>query len=74
MHFRNGFSTLQGVNSYFLNKDPDIVPEESLLIILDRNYSVFMDNTGKDTKHTRHIYRRVIIFRNCDKCNIHNIE
>ena len=42
-----------------LNKYPDIVTEEAPLIILDSNYSVCMDNNGKDTKHTRHISRRV---------------
>ena len=37
----------------FLNKDPDIVPEEAPLIILDSKYSMCMDKNGKDTKHTR---------------------
>ena len=31
-----------------LNKYPYIVPEEAPLIILDSNYSVCMDNNGKD--------------------------
>ena len=39
----------------FLNKDPDIVPEEYILHILDIKSSVYMDNNGKGTKHTRHI-------------------
>ena len=39
----------------FLNKDPDIVPEEAHLILLDRKYSMCMAKNGKDTKHTRHI-------------------
>ena len=42
-----------------LNKFPDIVPYEFPLIILDRKSSVCMANNGKDTKHTRHISRRV---------------
>ena len=42
-----------------LNKDPDIVPEESPLIVLDSKYSMYMDNNGKDNKHTRHIARRM---------------
>ena len=39
----------------FLNKDPDIVPEEAPLIILYRNASVCMDKNGKDTNNTSHI-------------------
>ena len=39
----------------FLDKDPDIVPEEAPLIILDIKSDVCMDNNGKYTKHTRHI-------------------
>ena len=31
------------------NKDPDIIPEEAPLIILDINSDVFMDNNSKDT-------------------------
>ena len=40
------------LNSELFNKDLDIIPEEDPLIILDRNSAVFMDNNGKDTKHT----------------------
>ena len=43
----------------FLNKDPDIVPEESPLIILHSKSSVCMADNGKDAKHTRYISRRV---------------
>ena len=39
------------------NKDPDIVLEEAPLVILYSKSFVFMANTGKDTKHTRHIAR-----------------
>ena len=35
----------------FLNKDPDIVPEESPLIVLDSKYDMWMDKNGKDTKN-----------------------
>ena len=38
-----------------LNKYPDIVPEESPLIVLNSKSSMCMANNGKDTKHTRHI-------------------
>ena len=34
----------------FLNKDPDIVPEEDPLIVLDSKYDMCMAKNGKDTK------------------------
>ena len=40
-----------------LNKDPDIVPEEAAIIVLDSKSVICMDNNGKYTKHTRHIAR-----------------
>ena len=43
----------------FLNKDPEIVPEEAPQIILYRKSSICMAKNGKDTNITRHIYRRV---------------
>ena len=48
----------------FFSKDPYIVPDEDPLIILDSNSAVFMANNGKDTKHIRHISRRVNFIRN----------
>ena len=42
-----------------LNKDTDIFPEGAPLLILDRKYTFFMANNGKDTKHTSHIDTRV---------------
>ena len=57
-----------------LNKDPYIVREESPLIILDIRSAVCMDNNGKDSKHTRHIFRRVNFVRNCKNCKMHNID
>ena len=47
-----------------LNKDPDLVPEEAPLIILDIKSDIFMDKNLKDTKHTRHISGRVNFVRN----------
>ena len=41
----------------FLNKDPDIVPEEAPLIVLDSKSAMCMSKNDKDTKHTRHIAR-----------------
>ena len=46
------------------NKDPDIVPEEAPIIILDSKSAVCMASNGKDTNHTRHISRRVHLVRN----------
>ena len=57
-----------------LNKDPDKVPEEGPLIILDSKYAVFIANNGRDTNHNRHIARRVNFVRNGENCNIHKIE
>ena len=51
----------------FLNKDPDIFPEEYPLLILDRKSDVCMANNGKDTNHTRHIARRLNFVRNGEK-------
>ena len=48
----------------FLNKDTDIVPEEAPIIILDSKSNVCMAKNGKDTKHTRHINRKVHLVRN----------
>ena len=42
-----------------LNKDPDIVPEEAPLIVLDRKSAMCMSNNGKDTKQTGHIASRM---------------
>ena len=46
-----------------LNKDPDIVPEEATLIVLDGKSTMCIANNGKDTKHTRHIARRINFVR-----------
>ena len=64
MHFRNGFSTFQDVDSCFFLKGPDIVPEEAPLIFLDSKSAMCMDKNGKDTKHTRHSARQMHFVRN----------
>ena len=46
-----------------MNKDPDVVPEQAPLIILDRKY-VCMAKNGKDTKHTRQFSMRMQFVRN----------
>ena len=57
----------------FLNKDPDIVPEEDPLIVLDSKSAMCMAKNGKDTKHTRHISRRINFVINGEKCKMHKI-
>ena len=57
-----------------LNKDPYIFPEESTLIVLDSSYAMCMDKNGKDTKHTRHIARIMLLVRNVENFKIHNID
>ena len=55
----------------FLNKDPDIFPEESPLIFLDSKYAMCMDKNNKDNKHTRHIGRKTHFVSNGEKCKMH---
>ena len=57
-----------------LNEDPDMVPKEAPLIVLDRKSDMCMANNGRDTKHTRHIGRRMHFVRNGEKCKMHKIE
>ena len=57
-----------------LNKDPDIVPEEASFIFFDSKYDMCMAKNGKDTKHTRHIERRIYFVRNGEKCKMHKID
>ena len=54
--------------------DPDIVPEEDPLIVLDSKSSICMSNNGKDNKHTSHIARRMYFVRNCENFKMHKIE
>ena len=35
---------------------------------------MYMAKHGKDTKHTRHIARRMHFVRNGEKCNMHKID
>ena len=57
-----------------LKKDPDIVPEEAPLIVLDSKSAMCMAKNGKETKHTRHIARRMNLVRNEEKCKMHKIN
>ena len=47
-----------------LNEDPDMVSKENPLIVLDSKSVIYMAKNGKDTKHTRHIARRMNFVRN----------
>ena len=57
-----------------LNKDPDIVPEEALMIVLDIKSYMCMAKNGKDNKHTSHIARIINFVRNGEKCKMHKID
>ena len=57
-----------------LNKDPDMVPEETPFIVLDSKSSMCMAKNYKDTKHTRHIARRMRFVSNGEKCEMHKID
>ena len=57
-----------------LNEDPEIVPKEYPLIFLDSKYAMCMAKNGKDTKHTRHIARRMNFVRNGEKFKMHQID
>ena len=67
MHCRNGFRHFSILIHKLLNEDPDIVPEEGHMIVLDIKYDVCMAKNGKDTKHTRHIASRMHFVRNLKK-------
>ena len=45
------------LNNELMNKDPDVIPEQTPLIILDRKSAVSKVKNGKDIKHTIHISR-----------------
>ena len=45
------------LRSELMNKDPDVVPEQTPLIISNSKSAVCKDNNRKDTKQTRHISR-----------------
>ena len=57
-----------------LNKDPDTVPEEAPLIVLDIKSAMCMANNRKDTKHTRHIANIVHLVINGENYNMRKID
>ena len=50
-----------------LNEDPDMVPKEAPLIVLDSKSAMCIAKNGRDTKHTRYIARRMHFVRNGEK-------
>ena len=56
-----------------LNEDPDMVPKEAPLIVLDSKAAMCMAKNVRDTKHTRHIARRMHFVMNGEKCKMHKI-
>ena len=54
-----------------LNEDPDMVPKEAPLIVLDSKSAMYMAKNSMDTKHTRHIVRRMLFVRNEEKCKMY---
>ena len=57
-----------------LNKDPDIVPKEDPMIILDSKSAMCMDKNGKNIKHPRQIESIMHLVRNGEKFNMKNID
>ena len=57
----------------FLNKDPEKVPEEAPLIVLNIKYAMCMAKNGKNTKHTRHIARIMHFISNGEKWKMQKI-
>ena len=51
-----------------------MAPEEAPLIVLDSKSSMCMAKNGKDTKHTRHIARRMHFVRHGGKYNMKKID
>ena len=47
-----------------LKENPDMVPKEAPLIVLDSKSAMCMAKNGRDTKHTRHIAGRMNFVRN----------
>ena len=51
-----------------------MIPKVAPMIVLDSKSDICMDNNGKDTKHTRHISRRMHLVRNGEKCKMNKID
>ena len=51
-----------------------MVPKEAPLIVLDSKSSMCMAKNGKDSKHIRHIARRMNFLSNGEKYKMHKID
>ena len=51
-----------------------MVPNKDLLVVLDIKFAMCMAKNVKDTKHTRHIARRMHVVMNGEKCKMHKID
>ena len=58
----------------FFNKDPDIFPEETPLIVLECSSDMCMNNNVKDAKNISHISRRIHFVSNGEKYKMHKID
>ena len=58
----------------YIKKDQEIVPEKAPLIVLDSKSAMCMTKNSRDTKHTRHIARRMNFERNVEKCKMDKID
>ena len=71
-----GIGNVTEVDAYDMvidERNPDIVPEEYPLIVLDIKSDMCMAKNGMDTKHTRHIARIMHLVRNGEKYKMHKI-
>ena len=50
-------SHLRVISNELLNKDPDVVPKQTPLIIFDNKWDICKPKICNDIKHTRHIFR-----------------
>ena len=62
------------INSELEGKEPDQLPSDPPLIILDSKAGVDMSKNGKDTKYTRHIARRVHFVRQGEAQGLHRVS
>ena len=55
-----------------MNTDPDVVPDQSPIVLLDSKPAVCISTNGKDIKHTRQNSRRIHFVRNGWEWNLHD--
>ena len=60
-------SNFRIIKNEFLSKYPNVVSEQSPIIILNSKSAVRMTKNGKETKHNRHISIRMHFVRNCEE-------